>query len=58
VGRARTKWMNHLKKLCLKVRMNVCKGLHFVRNKEVCIYGSGRGRLGNNPVEEHAGLAV
>lgn len=25
---------------------------------EVCVYGPGNGRLGSNPVEEHAGLTV
>lgn len=58
VDRARTKCMNCLKELCLKFRNTVCKGLHFVRDNEVCVYGPGNGRLGSNPVEEHAGLTV
>lgn len=39
VDRARTECMNHLKKLCLKFRNNVCRGLHFVRDNEVvCVW--------------------
>lgn len=58
VDRARTKCMNCLKKLCLKFRKNVGKGLHFVRDNKVCLYGPGNGRLGSNPVKGHAGLSV
>lgn len=56
LDRARTKCMNLLKKLCLKLRRNTCKGLYFVRDNEVCVYGPGSGRLGSHPVEEHAEL--
>lgn len=53
VDRPRTKSIDHLKKLCLKFRKNVCKELHFVRHNDVCVYGPGNSRLGSNPVEEH-----
>ena len=51
VDRARTKCMNRLKKLCLKFRKNVCKGLHFVRDNEVCVYAPGNSRLGKNMLD-------
>lgn len=58
VDRASTKCMKCLKKLCLKFRKNVCKGLNFVRDNAVCIYGPGNGRLATSHVEEHVGLTV
>lgn len=41
VDRARTKCMNHLKKLRMKFRKNMCKGPHFVK----CVY-MGQGTVG------------